>query len=806
MKEPTSEDNGATEREQKGETAVDISKREESEREMNDSAPLNQENDQTVTSAANQEHLESGLEAEHEVEEAENDAEESPPDTFDAESDVLETPGELQHGATIQVSVAGSNPQHNNNTTETENDDSTIPLSRQPEIIVGEEEQSVDLSSVGMGSVVSQQQWEDHHAMPLMMMMKRSQQRRHYTWNPSSARGRSRRWDAHPALAAITPVAQASPRQTAPDVLQEAVGDVEAPLQNDESTSTDEHIIKSSSQSALCEESSDAKTDGEATTAPPSVASPYTLLGAPDSKFECYHCVVDSSQEDRAVEIQLSSMARPHMRAFHLAWMAFFVAFFTWFALTPLLSEIAISLHLNKEEIWTSSIFGVAGSAVTRIFIGPICDKYGSRWAMGGTLFLSAIPMALTGLVQTGVGLSILRLFIGLAGSSFVTCQYWTSSMFTREVAGTANAVVAGWGNLGGGVAQIVMGSLVFPLLKIIYGGDGWSRAESDSDDDSETAYDRASDLAWRTSCVVPALMCFTMTYFVIRKADDCPKGNYTKRNREGLMPSVSARKSVISGMRNFNTWILFIQYGCCFGAEITMTNAAALYFKDEFGLSTELSAAVASIFGWMNLFARGLGGFLSDIFNAKLGMRGRLWVQAVTLLAEGAFVIVFSKTHTLGGAIVVMIAFSCFVQAAEGSTYGIVPYVNPQVTGSISGIVGAGGNVGGVIFATIFREYDYRHSFSIMGWTAMISAICTVPISISGHASLFCGSDAPEVLERRCAHTEEMGHIPSVLLQQDPDQSRRSSVVDRDTSRRSRMSVPQDDSRQSRQSHQHGT
>ena len=246
------------------------------------------------------------------------------------------------------------------------------------------------------------------------------------------------------------------------------------------------------------------------------------------------------------------------------------------------------------------------------------------------------------------------------------------------------------------------MGSLLFPILKIVYGGEGWSRAQHTGEDRD---YARSSDLAWRTSCVVPALMCFIMTYFVIFKADDCPKGNYIKRNREGFMPSVSATKSVIVGMHDFNTWILFIQYGCCFGVEITMINAAALYFKEEFGLSTELSAAVASIFGWMNLFARGLGGFLSDILNSKRGMRGRLWLQTLSLLTEGALVIVFSKTLTLGGAIAAMIAFSIFVQAAEGSTYGIVPYVNPSVTGSVSGIVGAGGNVGGVGFAIHFSE-----------------------------------------------------------------------------------------------------
>jgi NNP family nitrate/nitrite transporter-like MFS transporter len=43
--------------------------------------------------------------------------------------------------------------------------------------------------------------------------------------------------------------------------------------------------------------------------------------------------------------------------------------------------------------------------------------------------------------------------------------------MFTKEVVGTANALVGGWGNLGGGVTQLVMGAALFPLFKSFYGG-----------------------------------------------------------------------------------------------------------------------------------------------------------------------------------------------------------------------------------------------------------------------------------------------------------------------------------------------
>ena len=169
-----------------------------------------------------------------------------------------------------------------------------------------------------------------------------------------------------------------------------------------------------------------------------------------------------------------------------------------------------------------------------------------------------------------------------------------------------------------------------------------------------------------------------------------------------------------------------------------------------------------------MNLFARGVGGFVSDMANAKYGMRGRLWVQTITLILEGSLVVVFSKTKTLAGAIVVLIIFSIFVQATEGSTFGIVTYVNPAAMGSISGFVGAGGNVGGVVFSFIFREYNYRPSFEYMGWIVMFSALFTVLISIPGHGALFHGRDAPEVSARRNNHPAEQRGAPSIVDQRD--------------------------------------
>lgn len=442
-------------------------------------------------------------------------------------------------------------------------------------------------------------------------------------------------------------------------------------------------------------------------------------------KYSEYAIDVDPDQDDRATTIKLCSFARPHMRAFHMSWWGFFIAFFIWFAIAPLLTEIKADLGLSKQQVWTSSIVGVGGTIAMRFILGPACDKWGARIPMAALLCLGSIPTACTGLVNSSAGLIVLRLFIGTVGGSFVMCQYWSSRMFAKEVVGTANALCGGWGNLGGGVTQLIMGSGLFPLFKIFTNGN--------------------STLAWRTVSIVPAVVGFGTGVMIYYISDDSPKGNYSELKKHGQMAEVSAAGSFRQGALNINTWLLFIQYACCFGVELTMNNAAALYFKDKFELTTESAAAIASIFGFMNLFARGLGGFLSDVGNKYMGMRGRLWAQTICLLGEGILVLVFAQTNSLGAAITVMVFFSLFVQAAEGTSYGIVPYVDPPVTGVLSGIIGAGGNTGAVCFGLGFRNLAYKDAFTLMGWTIIGSCALSFLIFIKGHAGLVCGKDAPK-------------------------------------------------------------
>lgn len=411
------------------------------------------------------------------------------------------------------------------------------------------------------------------------------------------------------------------------------------------------------------------------------------------------------------------------MRSFHINWFGFFMAFFIWFSLSPLLPEVRKSLKISKADTWTSSIVSVSGTIMMRFILGPLIDKYGARIPFVAVLCLCAIPTACTGFVETLPGLCILRFCIGLVGGSFVMCQSWTSKMFARKVVGTANAIAGGWGNLGGGVTQLFMGWFLFPIFKDVF---------------------NSADKSWRFICVIPAIVTFCFGIIMYTCADDLPKGNYSELKKHGTIVEISATQSFRVGAQNFNSWILAFQYACSFGVEITMHNAAATYFHDEFGLETKDASLAAALFGLFNIFSRGMGGYLSDVCNRQAGMRGRIYLQFFMLIATAAFVLWFQSTHDLWYALLVVCFFSITCQAACGTTYGIVPYVDPPSTGSISGIVGAGGNIGAVGFGLGFRQltHDPRIAFKIMGFTIFVAAASCMILNIKGCSTFWGGVD----------------------------------------------------------------
>ena len=393
--------------------------------------------------------------------------------------------------------------------------------------------------------------------------------------------------------------------------------------------------------------------------------------------------VLSPPPSNKATRIRLFSLSKPHMRTFHLTWFAFFLAFFGWFGIAPMMALVRDDLGLTKTQIGNTIIASVAITILARLLIGWLCDRIGPRLAYTGLLVLGSIPVMCIGLAQTYETFLLFRLAIGVIGASFVITQYHTSVMFAPNVVGTANATTAGWGNMGGGVTQIVM-PLVLTLVLML----GVNEA-----------------FGWRVAMVIPGVGLFLVGIAYYFLTQDSPEGNYRDLRAAGKMaPSPSVSGSFMDAARDYRVWTLFVIYGACFGVELTINNVAALYYYDRFELNLATAGLIAGLFGLMNIFARTLGGYFGDKFGIKFGLKGRVMFLGVVLLMEGLALILFSQMATLFLAVGAMIIFSLFVQMSEGATFSVVPFINRKALGSVAGIVGAGGNAGAVAAGFLFR------------------------------------------------------------------------------------------------------
>merc|ERR1712061_878439 len=109
-----------------------------------------------------------------------------------------------------------------------------------------------------------------------------------------------------------------------------------------------------------------------------------------------------------------------------------------------------------------------------------------------------------------------------------------------------------------------------------------------------------------------------------------------------------------------------------------------------------------------MNLFARSVGGIASDWASARWGMSGRLWMHFLVML----------------------VIMAIFVNAAEGTSYGIVPYMIPKELAVVFAMVGAGGTAGAVIALNLFYRPAWvpetidsfkLHAVYVLFWTLTV-------------------------------------------------------------------------------------
>ncbi len=233
--------------------------------------------------------------------------------------------------------------------------------------------------------------------------------------------------------------------------------------------------------------------------------------------------------------------------------------------------------------------------------------------------------------------------------------------------------------------------------------------------------------------------------YFLTQDTAD---GDFAVLRAKGEMTGKSAAGGAFAAAcRDPRVWALFVIYGACFGMELTIDNIAALYFTDNFHLGLTAAGVVAGSFGMMNIFARALGGIVSDRCHKNWGLRGRALMLGGTIFCEGLALMLFSQMSWLPLAIATMMFTGLFIKMSNGATYAVVPFVNRKALGAVAGVVGAGGNVGAVMASFLFK--------GSMPWTVGASGTrrphrCDLPFRCYG--AVLRSGRKPGRTRNRCA------------------------------------------------------
>ena len=179
--------------------------------------------------------------------------------------------------------------------------------------------------------------------------------------------------------------------------------------------------------------------------------------------------------------------------------------------------------------------------------------------------------------------------------------------------------------------------------------------------------------------------------------------------------------------------------YFCSFGGELAINSILGAYYLKNFpGLGQTGASNWAAMFGFLNFVTRPLGGVVSDLLYGASGRNLWLkkgWITACGVLTGTLLVIIGQvnphSTSTMFGLVALM---AVFLEAGNGANFSLVPHVHPSANGVVSGLTGGGGNLGGVVFAIIFRFMnhgkDYAKGFWVIGIMHIVMnlSVCWIP------------------------------------------------------------------------------
>lgn len=437
-------------------------------------------------------------------------------------------------------------------------------------------------------------------------------------------------------------------------------------------------------------------------------------------------------------------------------------------------------LGLTPAQIANSNIVSLCATLFLRFITGPLCDQFGPRRVYAALILLGCLPIGLAPLVKDATGLYISRFFIGVLGATFVPCQVWCTGFFDKNIVGTANALAGGWGNAGGGITYFIMPAVfdslvahqglspskawrvtfVVPLICLLVCGISMFFFCPDTPMGSwdDQAHQIRMNLEAHgvsssgdvTPISTPDRSASDEENSPGKEKDIKVGDNEHSLSRNEAMEIAKGEVVVKPSFKDalpvvYSPQTLFhvATYACSFGGELAINAILSSYLKKNFPHMDQTQASnYAAIFGFLNFVNRPLGGVIADILYNNFGRNLWLkkgWITACGVLT-GALLILIGKVNpseanggTVGTFVGLIVLMSIFHEAGNGANFALVPHVHPSANGLLSGLTGGGGNLGGVIFAIVFRFMNQGEDFAMGFWVigiihiALNLAVCWI-------------------------------------------------------------------------------
>lgn len=449
---------------------------------------------------------------------------------------------------------------------------------------------------------------------------------------------------------------------------------------------------------------------------------------------------------------------------------------------------IAKDLKLTKAQIANSNIIALVATLLVRLVAGPACDRFGPRKTFAGCLLVGAIPTFLSGTAYNASELMALRFFIGILGGSFVPCQVWSTGFFDKNVVGSANAFTAGFGNAGGGITYFLMPTIFDSLVsnqhltphvawRVAFVVPGicittvalgllflcpdtptgkWSDRHLAAQQNlaahgvTGVAVDAPGsvlDKNFGNSDTVTPPPENTKEQYVAKSERKASYDHEAQLSEQAMLDTARGEiiakptfKEAMPVVFSLQTLVTATCYFCSFGSELSINSILGAYYLANFKhtLNQHTSGDWAAMFGLLNIVFRPIGGLVADALYRRTGSiwAKKIWLHSLGLIA-GAFLIATGVTnsHNRNTMFGLIAGSAFFIEAGNGAIFALVPHVHPHANGIVSGVTGAAGNLGGIIFAIIFRfdvtgkAADYGKSLWIIGVIimAMNVAVCWI-------------------------------------------------------------------------------